>query len=52
MSLECRTPGLFYDKPENQSFIENDQNSIPAEPEDPERAERSARNFVEINKLL
>jgi hypothetical protein len=52
MSLECQTPGLFYDKPENQNFVQNEVNPVPADPEDQERAERSAKNFVEINNLL
>jgi hypothetical protein len=52
MSLECKTPGLFYDKPENQNFVENDQNPIPDDSDDKERSERSAKNFVEINKML
>ena len=50
MSIDCTTPGLFYDKPEDiYSFGDDESAPIPG---DPDKAEKSAENFVKINQLL
>ena len=52
MSIDCTTPGLFYDKPENLGFGGEEQ-AIPAgDGEDEEAQKKSMDNFKEINQLL
>ena len=50
MSPECTTPGLFYERPESQSFDEQQEivpGGVAGSADD-----TSQQNFIEINKLL